>query len=192
MTTKIISHEAKVKEIIDLYREGVEAWTKAGEILVELVDEDPQTYDYIIQQEPRINTGVLSKLEQIGRKTLHPQLLMTSSPGYHKLKRLPFSLQERYTKERIPLLVHTESGTDVMLVDAKDMTKEQAAQVFDRDRVRTQSEQKAWLMQHESNERKKHKPNPARAWRIKGRKVEFCEGATLTSKEIATILAQIS
>jgi hypothetical protein len=181
----------RIDQFIELFKQGVDAWIKAGEILVELVEDDPHTYDYIIQKCPTLNAGILGRFEQMGRKTLHPQLLLTASPGFDKLRKLPFSMQERYIKEPVPIIVHTESGTDVLLVEAKNMTKEQANQVFAPGRIRTEGEQKAWLMQQRSMAAKPIGTNVS-AWRIKGGRVEFQAGASLTAGELATIITQLT
>lgn len=141
----------KIAQLVKLMKDGVDAWVKAGEILVELVEDDPHVYDYIIQQAPNLNASVLGSLEQMGRKILHPQLLLSASPGFSRLRKLPYSMQERFIEEPIPLIVHTDGGTDVLLVKAKDLTKDQATQVFSANRLRTEGEQKAYLIQQRSN-----------------------------------------
>ena len=190
MTATLTHRESKQKitQFITLFKEGVDAWIKAGEILVDLVESDPHAYDYIIQSCPQLNAGILGRFEQMGRKTLHPQLLLTASPGFAKLTRLPFSMQERYIEEPIPLIVHTDDGTDVLLVKAKDMTKEQAAQVFAPGRLRTEGEQKAWLMQQQSNNARP--VTTSKPWSIKGSRI-IINGLEFTRKELTAILAQM-
>jgi hypothetical protein len=193
MNTTLTSQSSRITAFIDLFKVGVDSWIKAGEILVELVEEDPHSYDYIIQQCPQLNAGILGRFEQMGRKSLHPQLLLTSSPGFARLQKLPYSLQERFIEEPIALIVHTEQGTDVLLVKAKDLTKEQAAQVFAPNRLRTEGEQKAWMIQQQSNAaRSSPTNNTAAAWRIKGGRVEFTAGASLSAGELATIITQLT
>jgi len=191
MTTTLINQQAQIDAFITHFRRGVEEWITAGEILVQMVEQDPYVYDYIIQQCPQINAGILGRFEQMGRKTLHPQLLLTASPGFAKLQKLPFSLQERYIEEPVPVIVHTADGTDVLLVKAKDMTKEQAAQVFAPGRIRTEGEQKAYLMQQRSNAAKPIGSNIS-PWSIKGGRVVFHTGATLSAGELATIITQLT
>jgi hypothetical protein len=190
MTTTLTSQQAKIETFIQHFRRGVEEWIAAGEILVEMVEEDPYVYDYIINQCPTLNAGILGRFEQMGRKTLHPQLLLTASPGFAKLQKLPYSMQERYVTEPVPMIVHTEAGTDVLLVKAKDMTKEQAAQVFAPGRVRTEGEQKAWLVQHRSEKAIRNEETVKTPWKIRGHKV-IINGVEFTRKEIAGILAQM-
>jgi hypothetical protein len=181
---------SQIDRFVDLYVKGSEAFVQAGEILVELVDNDPHTYDYILRKFPTLNPTILNKLEQMGRKTLHPQLLFNNSAGYSKLQKLPYSLQERYIDEPIPLVVHTDTGTDVLLVKAREMTKEQANQVFATGRIRTEGEQKAYLIQQGSTAAKNVTPAMQTPWKIKGSKVEI-NGVMFTRKELAGILAQM-
>lgn len=181
----------KILQFIALFKQGVEAWINAGGLLVELVEDDPHVYDYIIQQCPTLNSGVLGLFERMGRKLLHPQLLLTNSPGFSKLQRLPYSMQERFIEEPIPLIVHTGDGTDVLLVKAKDLTKEQANQVFAPNRLRTEGEQKAWMIQQRSNNARPVTTN-APAWKIRNGRVEFLTGATLSAGELATIITQLT
>jgi hypothetical protein len=187
---KITAQQDRIQQFITLFKEGVEAWIKAGEILVQMVEEDPYVYDYIIDQCPTLNAGILGRFEQMGRKTLHPQLLLTASPGFAKLQKLPYSMQERYITEPVPIIVHTDEGTDVLLVNAKDMTKEQAAQVFAPGRVRTEGEQKAWLMQQRSNNARNVTESVQVPWKIKGSKV-IINGVEFTRKQLHVILAEM-
>lgn len=191
MKNTLTSQNKQIEKFIELFQTGVNAWIQAGELLVSMVEEDPHVYDWIIQKCPTLNAGILGRFEQMGRKTLHPQLLLTASPGFDKLRRLPFSMQERYIKEPIPLIVHTDGGTDVLLVEAKNMTKEQANQVFAPGRIRTEGEQKAWLMQQRSMAAKPAGTNLP-AWTVKGGKVVFNQGATLSAGELATIITQLT
>jgi hypothetical protein len=191
MTTTLTNQQAKIEDFIRFFKRGTSALVKAGELLVEMVDEDPHVYDYIIQKCPNISAAILSKFEQMGRKNLHPDLLFTNAPGYSKLQRLPFSMQERYIEESVPVIIHTEEGTDVLLVKAKDMTKEQAAQVFAPGRIRTEGEQKAWLMQQRSIAARPANKETEGAWKIRANKLIVGQ-VEFTSKELAAILAQIT
>ena len=191
MTATLTSQKKQIEKFIELFQTGVNAWIKAGEMLVEMVEDDPHVYDYIIQRCPTLNAGILGRFEQMGRKTLHPQLLLSASPGFDKLRKLPFSMQERYIKEPVPIIVHTDQGTDVLLVEAKNMTKEQANQVFAPGRIRTEGEQKAWLMQQRSLAAKPVGGNVS-PWTIRGGRVVFQQGASLSAGELATIITQLT
>lgn len=183
--------ESQISEFIRLFRAGVDAWIAAGEILVELVENDPHSYDYIIEKCPQLNAGVLGRFEQMGRKTLHPQLLLTASPGFARLQKLPMSLQERYIEEPVPIVIQTADGPDVILIQAKNMTRDQAAQAFAPNRLRTQGEQRAWMVDQASKAAKPvSTPIANKPWTIKGGKV-IIAGVEFTRRELAGILAQM-
>lgn len=189
MTT--IQKTQRIQEFANLCQQGVDAWTKAGEILVNLIDQDPEIYDKIIAFDPRMNAGILGRFEQMGRRVLHPQLLLDDSPGFGKLAQMPYSVQERFINESIPLVVETSDGTDVLMVSVKNCTSSQARQIFGKGRIRTEGEQKAWLMDQRA---KKAKPIGSNipAWTIRGGRVMFSEGATLSAGELATIITQLT
>lgn len=181
----------KIEEFAALCQQGIDAWTRAGEILVELVEDDPQVFDKIIAADPRMNAGILGRFEQMGRKVLHPQLILSDSPGFERLSEMPYSVQERFLNEPIPLVVQTDTGTDILMVSAKNITGNQARQIFGKGRVRTEGEQKAWLMDQRA---KKAKPVGTNipAWTIRSGRVFFNEGATLSAGELATIITQLT
>jgi hypothetical protein len=185
------TQQARIQKFSDLCQQGIDAWTEAGTIIVSLVEEDPSVFDKIIEMDPRMNAGILGRFEAMGRGVLHPHLLLNDSPGYEKLAQMPYSVQERFLNEPIPLIVETPSGTDTLLVAAKDMTPAQARQAFGKGRIKTAGEQKAWIMDQKA---KKARPvgSNVSPWVIKGGRVEFREGATLSAGEIATILTQIT
>ena len=188
-TMTLTNKTEKIEAFINLFREGVEAWIKAGEILVELVEEDPKAYDDLIKACPTLNAGILSRFEQMGRKQLHPQLLLGSSAGFAKLKRLPYSLQERYLNEPIPVVIDTDAGPDKLLVKARDMTPDQANQVFSGSRLRTEGEQRAYLLQKEADA-PKHKGPSITLWSKKNGRIYFNPDVGFTPSDIASILAQ--
>ena len=70
------------------------------------------------------------------------------------------------------------------------MTKEQAAQVFAPGRVRTEGEQKAWLMQQRSNNARNISETVQVPWKIKGSKV-IINGVEFTRKQLHVILAEM-
>jgi hypothetical protein len=189
--TEIINLGQEVASFVAAYQRGMDAWEEAGRIIVRIVDHDPHAVDDIIAQCPALTPTIIGVFERIGRGQLLPSLAMDSSIGASKLRELPLSLQKRYEQEPIPLIVNTNNGTDVLLVDAKNMTREQVKQVFAKGRIRTEGEQKAFLAQQASNNAKPCQQGKP-AWTVKNGRVIFEAGTTLTAGELATILAQIT
>ena len=181
---------AGIQEFSKLYTQGVKSWVAAGKILVSLVDADPNVYQWIIEGHPHINSQILAKFEQMGRGMLNPHLLLGGG-GSLRLAKMPMSVQERYIDEPVPMVVHTPSGTDILLIKVKDMTADQSRQAFADGHVRTEGEQKAWLIDSASKAARPVGPN-INAWTIRAGRVLFTQGASLTAGELATIITQLT
>ena len=165
-------------------------WIKAGELLVKMVDEDPEVYDKIIKQNPRLSRNILGRFEQIGRKVLDPQLLLRSCPGYNAAKCLPYSVQQQVLAH--PVEVATgQYGHDKRLVPLESMTAAEAKQVFGGGSVRTTQEQAAHLkalsVRKVDDAIEIAEPYSV----IKGR-VTFRKGVKLGVAEMAAILRQMT
>jgi hypothetical protein len=189
-TQQLINIDKGIAEFGTHVGAGIESWIKAGKLLVELVGQDPDVYAKIIAKNPHINAGVLGRFEQMGRGMLHPQLLLAHTPGLNKLAAMPYSVQQKYVEEPIPVIVETGAGTDVLLIKAREMTAGQAAQAFASNRLRTEGEQKAWLL--DQRQRRAVPVSNTSPWRIKNGKVEFRAGATLTASELCAIISQLT
>lgn len=183
--------ENEIHGFISAYKAGMNAWERAGKIIVRIMDHDPKMIDEIIKVCPTMTPSIIHVFERIGRGLLLPALAMDSSAGASKLRDLPISMQRRYECEPLPLVVNTQSGTDVLLVDVKNMTRDQARQVFAKGRIRSEGEQKAWLVGQQSKNVTPITQNTP-AWTIKNGRVLFQKGATLTAGELATIITQIT
>ena len=182
--------QAEVNKFIAAYQRGMEAWEEAGKIIVAIVDADPHAIDDIVRLCPALTPSIIHIFERIGRGLLLPALAMDTSAGAARLRELPLSAQKRYETEPVPLVINTQTGTDVLLVDVKNMTRDQAKQVFAKGRIRSEGEQKAWLVEQQS--RSVPITQNAPAWRVRNGRVIFEKGATLTAGELATIITQIA
>lgn len=182
--------ESKITQFAQLINDGIEAWVKAGEIVVELLDADPQAMDNICAQCPWITPEIIVRFEQIGRKQVYPKLLLSDAPGVRKLRKLSYSLQGKYSEEPVDLLVVNNGSTDVLKVHVKSLTSSQANQVFDKDCVRSVAQQRAFIFDKNSST---VFPDLSESlpYRIRGGKVEFRENCTLTAHQIAEILTRL-
>lgn len=78
------------------------------------------------------------------------------------------------------------------MVFARDLTRRQAAQVFASDHVRTEGEQRAWLLEKQAADKRRAAAVEASpAWSIVGNKVRFNRVVTLTKRELQNILSQL-
>jgi len=185
------THTKKINEFSKLITIGLESWVKAGELLVEMVDENENTYANILESIPEMSYEVLSRFEQIGRKQLNPRLLLDGSTGLRKLATLPFSEQNKYYEEPMDVLIETGKGTDTLKVMARDLTPGQCKQVFKNGTLRDLGAQRSWLRSQ------KDTTIPVtiadgNAYTVKGGKVIFHRACVLSMKDMATLMAQMS
>jgi hypothetical protein len=187
--------EIKIKEFIVAFAEGKAAFEKCGKIIVELVDADPYVYNYIEQKCAAMTPAVLRMFEDIGRGKVLPSLAFDNSEPAKIMRRFPLPMQARLECEPIPLVVRKSDGKmDVRLVKLTDMTKDQRQQAIDKDRLRTEGQQRSLLDEQSSRAAIidiKAKA-VASAYSIKGGVVTFAQGTTLTRKQLASILAQLA
>jgi hypothetical protein len=193
MTTK--EQNAKIKEFIATFAQGKAAWQKCGEIMVELVDADPYVYNYIEQECQAMTPQLLRMFEDIGRGKVLPSLAFDNSEPAKIMRRFPLPMQARLECEPIPLVVRKDDGKlDVRLVKLTDMTKDQRAQAIDKDRLRTEGQQRALLDEQSSRAAIIDIKAKAvqQAYVVKNGTVTFAAGSSFTRKHLANILAQLS
>jgi hypothetical protein len=87
-----------------LVSEGIKKWEQAGKLLVALSDADPSVYSKITQRHPFVSMDMLMAFEKIGRKQLHPILLLSDSPAARKASTLPYQDQKKIIESGIYVL----------------------------------------------------------------------------------------
>lgn len=189
MKTTLTTQEKDIQSFLELFKQGYDAWVKAGELLVKMIDQNPSVIDDIIDRYPDMNAGILRQFEKMGRKQLHPLLLIESTPGETRLARLPYSEQLKYLEKPVEIVVETDDGPDLMQIQTKHLTRAQAEQVFAKDHVRTAAEQRAWIMsRREAQVTDAWRTHP---WRVVGKQVEIA-GVKFTRKQILAILKEMN
>lgn len=179
------------RDFIAALQQGARALKTAGDLLVKCLAADP-----LAKQRISVASGVglstLNVFERIGRNQLHCDLFLLDVPASGHLARLPYSDQERYLHEPVELLVGSNGNADVLRVEIRNLTPEQARQVFALDHVRDLGEQRAWLAQ-QSKKGKTVNVTPTN-YRIKGDAVEFLLGngkLRVTRAELLRIAAEM-
>jgi hypothetical protein len=190
--TPIQYRKDRIQAFLAAFQAGVDAWIEAGKILVELVDEDPHVYNYIQQECPAMTPDILGKFESIGRGVILPTLAMDASPGSKQLQRLPLSVQERFQKEPIPVIIQADDddSTDVLLIKYQDLTPQQAKQVFRNGRLATEGEQRAWIEDYKLKNAKPRKCNET-PWRLTKDGLVVGD-ISFSAKQLAGFLAQLT
>lgn len=182
-----ITTKNAVEQFITLFQQGYDAWTSAGKLVADALEHDPDFAEKVHDKCPEISCDTVYAFDRLGRKQLHPKLLISDSPGARKLRRLPYSEQERYCDGPVCLLIKTCSGWDTLMVSVFNMTTEQANQVFDAEGVRTAPAQRAWL----ENKSSKSLITVDEPYRISGRKLIVMQPCQFTAGQLARMLSDM-
>lgn len=169
---------------------GLEGIQKAANIYVTTIDKDPTAKKEFAERfHDQITSATWRALEMVGRKQLHPRLLISGVPHGRYLKRLSYSDQERVLSgERFNCLL---PNGDTLLVDLRTVDSQTADQMFNYDRVRDLDEQKLYMEQHLRIEKLRTKrptaPELPYEFKNRGKTVLFTRQCELTKKEIESI-----
>jgi len=145
-TTAMTTTEA-ISEFRKAFESGINSIVTAANIYVAAIDENPRNADqFRLAFADSIPSSAWSGFEAVGRKWMHPKLLMGPISNGKKstmIKRLPYSMQERvFDRERFDLLC---ANGDKLQIDIMEATPEQAEQIFDGSAIRSLSAQKAYI-----------------------------------------------
>lgn len=184
-----ITTKTAVKQFADLVFKGIDFWMQAGAIVSKAMDADPDFAEKVSEEHPEISQEMVHAFDRIGRKELHPRLLLSDKPGPRRLRRLPFRLQERHITEPVSVLVQTSKGWETLKMSIHNLTPSQASQVFDADSIRDEAAQRAWIQDRAAIEKVIEQHNEP--YRITGGKLVIMEPCQFTPKQIAQILAQM-
>lgn len=189
-----ITKQDTLKQFYAHIMSGVEEWTKAGRLIVTLLDDQGMSYDEILNECEGLSCNILQRFEQIGRKQVYPQLLINTSAGCRKLASMPYSQQVKYANEPIPVVIKNETGTDQILVKSSDLSTYQVRQVFSKDGVRTLGAQRAWIEDQERAAANAVDVDPEQwelPWIVKGKQVIITKSCKMTRRELLSILNEI-
>lgn len=125
---------------VERLRQAAAKWMELGE----------ETRAKIVQQSGKSLLDFWAKLTRVGSGLLHPQLVLVGGKACTMLGKLPLEDQERYLRDRIPLVVRKGRGFDVRLMDVGELSEEQRKQVFRENDdgsvvVRDEEEQKTYF-----------------------------------------------
>jgi hypothetical protein len=181
-----------VGEIVSLITRGIECWSKAGEIVVKLIDDHRMTIQEIAGNSEFLTEDIVARFEQLGRKQILPQLLVADYPAAKHVIKLPYSEQSRAVDDGVELLVMGDEGHSTLKVAIANLTPLQCKQVFAKDAIRSLPAQRAYIeSQKTDNEIKNRVLNDEAIWKVTGRKVVFFKPCQMTARELAQIIAEI-
>lgn len=167
---------------------GIREISRACKLYVEAIDSDPSWQDLFAEAfAEQIPPGSWARLEAVGRNRLHERFLIDANiPHATKVRKLPYSIQERiFAGHRFPLLL---TGGEHILVDVREATPGQAAQILAPDHIRTLSEQRAYI---EGQPVPTDEPVEQLPYIIRGGKVVFRRNTEMTKDQIRRLLQEI-
>jgi hypothetical protein len=192
MNTSVIANESLVHEFVSLINKGIECWSRAGEIVVKLIDDHGLSVSSIAGASQYLTDEMVGRFEQLGRKQIIPNLLISDFPAAKHLFRLPYSEQKRLIDGQVELLLITDQGPETLVVETENLTPSQCKQVFDRTALRSIGAQRAYLESKKEENRLTsaiHESEPF--YKIRGRKVVFTKACEISSRQLAQILSEI-
>lgn len=136
----------RVERFSRLVTEGIEAWVGAGEILNEMLAEDPLVKFKIVEKIPWMTTDILDGFERMGRREIFPQLLLDQSEGARRLIRLPYAEQERLYGGEIPLAVMKRGEIITERRPIRDLNFKECQRAFSDFSLRPIAEQRKMLI----------------------------------------------
>jgi hypothetical protein len=181
-----------ITEFVALITQGIECWNKAGEIVVQLLDEHGMTISDIAETSDFLTEDTVTRFEQLGRKQLIPRLLVADYPASRHLMRLPYSEQKRAIETSVDMLVCEGKETSVLKVSVENLTPAQCRQVFDGDQIRSIGAQRAWLEDKRgAQEIKEALEQPTSIYQVRGKRIIIRRPCELTSGQLAQMIAEI-
>jgi len=136
--------EKSMDAFSEALKQGINKIYEACKIYVEAIDNDPMMKDKFIERfYGEIPVSTWSSFENVGRGQLHHKLLFGGGHNKNYIKRLSYSDQELIVNGgSLPLL--TASG-DTLMVDAREITTDQAKQLFNKGSIRPLDKQRAYI-----------------------------------------------
>lgn len=140
---------------------------QTGEVVVKMVDINPNAYEDIIKKYPTCRSSWLEMFEQIGRKQLLPELMLDTSHAARRLihLNLSYKAQEQLYGKTIEVPRRKDDGAVVFVPKPFDkLSPSEVAIVIGPKGQRTNDEKKAMLAERE------------RAQKIRELRYEFLDG----------------
>lgn len=180
-----------IEEIVGLIGKGIECWCKAGEIIVQLMDEHDMSIADICERSEYLTEDIVSRFEQLGRKQIHPNLLVADYPAAKYLVRLPYSEQKRAVEEPLDLLILEDQQTNTLKVSVENLTTQQCRQLFD-GHIRSVGAQRAWLQNRQTEQEVNSVVRRSNdIYRVRGKRVFIMQPCEMTARQLANIISEI-
>jgi hypothetical protein len=188
--TSIQTIKSDAQIFVELLTRSAESLVEAGEFACRALERDIEFIDKVCDLCPDITDEAVRRFIALGQRKLHPSLIFSECPGARRLRRLPYQLQEKFSKEPVPLQVKTEQGWETLQVDLRNLAVSQAAQAFSTDGVRSPAAQRAYIEDQAAKASAPPVSNDV-PYRLSGDCLVVLNSCTFTRRELAKILSEL-
>jgi len=134
-----------IDEFVDAVLGSINNLSRAGKYAAEESAKDPNWTTRVCELRPQLTESFLDGLIKVGLNQWVGEFFLSESPGARAIRCLPFSVQSHYVKRPIELVVKRDGGYDTKLVDVRDLSSNQAKQVFSKGSIRSARAQEAYI-----------------------------------------------
>lgn len=127
---KTIQRIPTIKEFLGNLELGFDFLQTAGEQLCKMKAGDFGVFDRILDQCDWLTLPMLETLILIGRKEIHPRVMLLPRHVYSRVVGLPYDEQLRAVSEPVAVPEDGSNGRDSVGKPAKDLTRAEAARVW--------------------------------------------------------------
>jgi len=161
---------------------------RAGQLLCEMLDENPDTFEYILKKCPHATLPWLESLEAIGRGRLDERLLLDPSPAAQRAvsQALPIKEQTRLLEMPIQVAVRDNGGVRIENKRMQDIRAYEAPRVIRDGKILSAEEQTALIKDEIS-----HRAARDVRYIIEGDAVEFLARCRFKLSELEEILSKL-
>jgi len=192
---KTLTKTGSIVSFLGYVRGGINCWVKAGRVAVQAIDADENWIDRVCDAALAVGLRIVTpqlvrKFERIGRGQLLPLLAYESGAWVSALSRLPYGEQENYTRNPVTVLIPEKGGYVPHHSEPRALTAGQVRQVFARDHVRTEAEQRNYLAEHGAEVPTPVFDLPYRI--VRGKIVVMSAGWTLGREDLLRLLSLVT
>lgn len=180
--------EAKLNQWFDLFCNVSENLLRCGELLAEMIDENPETPEILLKKYPNLKWEMLEMLEQIGRKRLMPELLLDTSPGARRLANMSYEMQQALYLKPITIPVRQPDGEVFFKTKSIDkMSPAELPLVLGPKGELTNDEKKAALIEKEREKKRREM-----RYEVDGNTIKFIGECEFEINSLIAILQRIA
>jgi len=167
---------------------GAKALVRAGQVLMEMTNSDPDAYESILKRSPHLTAKFLLLLERVGRKEVYVNTLFVGDPYVAaRIERLSYADQVKVTEHPLPVVTGNAGEQRTEQKRLGEMTRAEALTLIG-DTLRDPAQQAEFLKAQAVQQRVRETSR----WIIDGEQVFFLERGPFGIGELQGILEKLT